>query len=171
MAAAARTAASYAKTAVCVHVAVSGACTVGFYSLLARHYDVVGVLSRYGAGIGDEYNVYSSNAGAPADGAAPEWEMTEDMMRSAMESITANVKLQTTSHNTVPGEDEEYDHLVPRPAMGVYGRGSMLAMAFMCTRAVFAVRAPLTVALTPVVRSLFLRARAARAARTAPRAA
>jgi len=154
-----KTVVGYGKTAVVVHCGVSMLSTGLFYSALTQHVDVIGLLGRFGATIGDEFNVYSSNAGSESD--LQDWDgslLSEQLIRSAHESISELRNTPTNDKETEQLQQQQESALldVPKPEMALYGRGSMLAIAYMCTRAIFSVRAPLTLALTPIVRRFFV---------------
>ncbi|KAA8496958.1 hypothetical protein FVE85_0687 [Porphyridium purpureum] len=145
-----RKALGLATAGLATHAAVSAACTAAFYGMLKQHVDVVSLLSRHGINVCTENNMYSSSAGSGTQ----EWELSEDTYRSALESITMTTSDSAWAEKAEDDEPPLPDGLV-RPSMGVYGNGSMVAIAYMCSRAVFAFRVPVTLALTPVVHRLW----------------
>jgi len=121
--------------------------------------DIIGYLHNYGFHVDQENNVYTSNAGmtVDADSTVPEWEMSEETFRKAMEDSSAPSDGGNAGRELVVKEDTT----VPVPKLGLYGGGSVFAIAYMCSSAVWMLRLPASMALTPVIRRFLIKRRKA----------
>lgn len=115
----------YGKVAVGVHVSVSCASIAGLYVAINNNVDVDAIFSRFG--------MHVRNEAPPAPAPAPS---TPDEIPSFPTIITG---------------EEAQERPRNRTRELVASSGGALALALMCNKALFPVRVPITIALTPPV--------------------
>lgn len=124
----------YGKVAICVHLSVSCASIAGLYVAINNNVDVEAVFRRFGISPGVAVDGEASPSPAP---------------------VSRDEHLQHASLPPCPSEvlQEESEQRQPRNRTMelVASSGGAFALAVVCNKALFPVRVPITIALTPPV--------------------
>ncbi|XP_017701153.1 uncharacterized protein LOC103718901 [Phoenix dactylifera] len=127
----------YGKVALGVHFSVSAASITGLYVVIKNNVDVESLFQKVGlpSGLLNKDPAASSSAGAPSGDPAV-----------VLDSYDAPAPPPPPSP---PGEGEEKKR--NRTAELAASSGGALALAILCNKALFPVRVPITIALTPPI--------------------
>ncbi|ERM99917.1 hypothetical protein AMTRI_Chr10g530 [Amborella trichopoda] len=125
----------YGKVALGVHLSVSAASVSGLYVAIKNNVDVESMLGKIGLSSGSNEQSKSSN----------------EPIHSSNEFIDGFNEHINGSKETINGSNEPSNGSRNRTAELAASSGGALALAILCNKALFPVRVPITLALTPPI--------------------